>query len=193
MDTIAVNHLSMRFRAPVRPEGLRAAVRSLVHREYREIPAVRDVSFRIRSGEIVGFLGPNGAGKTTTLKMLSGILHPTGGTATVLGHDVWRDSYKVAPDDLMIRPKRRGAATQQLRADAALLIEWLSVCQFNGWLPKSRPERRATGKLIRRIGHGLTGKRLLERDRQQCNLDLPYGPKADERYWKRLRDSPHRE
>jgi len=90
MDTIAVNHLSMRFRAPVRPEGLRAAVRSLVHREYREIPAVRDVSFRIRSGEIVGFLGPNGAGKTTTLKMLSGILHPTAGSAAVLSFTPWK-------------------------------------------------------------------------------------------------------
>jgi ABC-2 type transport system ATP-binding protein len=61
-------------------------VRSLVRRENRAIPAVDGVSFDIEPGEIVGFLGPNGAGKTTTLKMLSGLLYPTSGEATVLGH-----------------------------------------------------------------------------------------------------------
>jgi ABC-2 type transport system ATP-binding protein len=65
---------------------LRAAVRSLVRRETREIRAVDGVSFDIGAGEIVGFLGPNGAGKTTTLKMLSGLLYPTSGEALVLGH-----------------------------------------------------------------------------------------------------------
>ncbi len=56
---------------PVREAGLRAAVRSLVRRETREVKAVDGVGFGIGAGEIVGFLGPNGAGKTTTLKMLS--------------------------------------------------------------------------------------------------------------------------
>jgi ABC-2 type transport system ATP-binding protein len=61
----------------------------LFHREKILIPAVKDVSFEIQPGELVGFLGPNGAGKTTTLKMLSGILYPTSGEATVLGHTPW--------------------------------------------------------------------------------------------------------
>ncbi len=75
----------MTFRTPVRNEGLRAAVGSLFRREYRQIPAVKGISFELAPGEIVGFIGPNGAGKTTTLKMLSGILHPTGGEVRALG------------------------------------------------------------------------------------------------------------
>src|SRR5207253_3833481 len=62
----------------------------LFRREYKEVRAVDDVSFRIEPGEIVGFLGPNGAGKTTTLKMLSGLIFPTSGSARVLGHVPWQ-------------------------------------------------------------------------------------------------------
>jgi ABC-2 type transport system ATP-binding protein len=75
---------------PEREAGLRASVRSLWKRQTKEIVAVAGISFEVAPGEIVGFLGPNGAGKTTTLKMLSGLLHPTGGEATVLGHVPWR-------------------------------------------------------------------------------------------------------
>ncbi len=71
-------------------EGLLGSLRSFLRRETTEKTAVDRVSFRITRGELVGFLGPNGAGKTTTLKLLSGILHPTSGSATVLGHVPWR-------------------------------------------------------------------------------------------------------
>jgi ABC-2 type transport system ATP-binding protein len=80
----------MTYRAPVREAGLRAALRSVVHREHREIEAVAELSFDLRAGEVVGFIGPNGAGKTTTLKILSGVLHPTSGEARVLGFVPWR-------------------------------------------------------------------------------------------------------
>ena len=83
---IHVDALRKSFNVPVREAGLKAAVRSLVRRETREVRAVDDVGFEIGAGEIVGFLGPNGAGKTTTLKMLSGLLYPTSGEALVLGH-----------------------------------------------------------------------------------------------------------
>jgi ABC-2 type transport system ATP-binding protein len=83
---IRVADLRKTFRVPVREGGLGAALRSLVRREHREIVAVAGVSFEIEPGEVVGFLGPNGAGKTTTLKMLAGLLYPTSGVATVLGH-----------------------------------------------------------------------------------------------------------
>jgi ABC-2 type transport system ATP-binding protein len=83
---IRVADLRKTFRVPVREGGLGAAIRSLVRRQNREIHAVDGVSFTIEPGEIVGFLGPNGAGKTTTLKMLAGLLYPTSGEATVLGH-----------------------------------------------------------------------------------------------------------
>jgi ABC-2 type transport system ATP-binding protein len=83
---IHVSALRKTFNVPVREAGLKAAVRSLVRRETREVRAVDDIGFEIGAGEIVGFLGPNGAGKTTTLKMLAGLLYPTSGEALVLGH-----------------------------------------------------------------------------------------------------------
>jgi ABC-2 type transport system ATP-binding protein len=73
-----------------REAGIRAALASLVHRETLEIPAVNGISFDLAAGEVVGFLGPNGAGKTTTLKMLSGLLYPTSGSLSVLGHIPWK-------------------------------------------------------------------------------------------------------
>ena len=89
METIQVHNLSKTYKVPEREGGFGAAVRSFFRRRYRDVKAVQEVSFRIDSGEIVGFLGPNGAGKTTTLKMLSGLLHPTGGQARVLGFTPW--------------------------------------------------------------------------------------------------------
>ncbi len=87
MAIIEVSDLSKTFKVPVREPGLRASIRSLVHRKTKEVAAVDSVSFTIEPGEVVGFLGPNGAGKTTTLKMLSGLLHPTGGRCSVLGFE----------------------------------------------------------------------------------------------------------
>jgi len=88
-SAISVRNLRKVYEVPERESGLKAAVGSLFHRKTREVAAVRDISFEIAPGEIVGFLGPNGAGKTTTLKMLAGLLHPTSGTADVLGYTPW--------------------------------------------------------------------------------------------------------
>ncbi|MCA1644145.1 MAG: ATP-binding cassette domain-containing protein [Chloroflexi bacterium] len=78
-------HLEKNFRVAAQARGLVGSIGSLVHREYRVVRAVRDVSFAIERGEMVGCLGPNGAGKSTTVKMLSGILVPSGGRIEVLG------------------------------------------------------------------------------------------------------------
>jgi ABC-2 type transport system ATP-binding protein len=86
MSVVHVDELSKTFFVPEREAGLAAAFRGLFRRRNREVRAVDRISFDIAQGEVVGFLGPNGAGKTTTLKMLSGLLYPTGGEARVLGH-----------------------------------------------------------------------------------------------------------
>jgi ABC-2 type transport system ATP-binding protein len=83
---IRVDDLVKSFKVHRRPPGFANAVKSLFHREYTTVHAVNGVSFQIERGERVGFLGPNGAGKTTTLKVLSGLLHPTGGRVSVGGH-----------------------------------------------------------------------------------------------------------
>jgi ABC-2 type transport system ATP-binding protein len=86
---IVVKNLYKTYRVPEREAGMGAALKSLVHRVYRDVEAVRNVSFEIARGEFVGFIGPNGAGKTTTLKVLSGLLHPTSGEVRVLGFTPW--------------------------------------------------------------------------------------------------------
>ena len=83
---IEVVELTKVYRVPVKQPGLLASVRSIWNRQYRSVRAVDAISFTVDPGERVGFLGPNGAGKTTTLKMLTGLLHPTGGHATVVGY-----------------------------------------------------------------------------------------------------------
>ena len=83
---VHVSELTKIFKVPEREPGLRAAAKSLIRRQTRQVHAVEAISFDIEPGEVVGFLGPNGAGKTTTLKMLSGLLYPTSGEARVLGH-----------------------------------------------------------------------------------------------------------
>src|SRR2546426_867759 len=90
MPIIEAAGMTKVYRVFQKKEGLLGAVRGLFRREYKEVRAVDGVSFAIEPGEIVGFLGPNGAGKTTTLKMLSGLIFPTSGTATVLGHVPWQ-------------------------------------------------------------------------------------------------------
>ena len=90
MSQIELAELTKTYRVHEREAGGKASLMSLFARKYKMVEAVKGVTFSLRPGEVVGFLGPNGAGKTTTLKMLSGLLHPTGGEAKVLGHTPWR-------------------------------------------------------------------------------------------------------
>src|SRR5258706_1012461 len=96
MPIIEVNGLTKAFRTYKKQPGFAGAVKGLFRRRYEQTLAVKDVSFVAEEGELVGFLGPNGAGKTTTLKMLSGLLYPTGGSARVLGYVPWErdDGYR---------------------------------------------------------------------------------------------------
>jgi ABC-2 type transport system ATP-binding protein len=89
MPIIEASGLTKIYRVAQKKPGFLGALRGLFRRQYKQVQAVQDVSFRIEPGEMVAFLGPNGAGKTTTLKMLSGLIYPSGGTARVLGFVPW--------------------------------------------------------------------------------------------------------
>ena len=96
MPVIEVSGLVKTFRTYKKQPGFAGAMRGLFHRQYEQIAAVNNVAFSIETGELVGFLGPNGAGKPTTLKMLAGLLYPSGGSAKVLGYVPWerQDGYR---------------------------------------------------------------------------------------------------
>lgn len=89
MSAIEIRGLQKSYRVYQKKEGLWASLAGLFHREYRTVEAVRSIDLDVEQGEFVAFLGPNGAGKTTTLKLLSGVISPTGGEARVLGHVPW--------------------------------------------------------------------------------------------------------
>ncbi len=87
---IEVHRITKTYKVPEKDPGLVSSMMSLVNKKYRLVEAVRNISFSVEMGEMVGLIGPNGAGKTTTLKMLSGLLHPTKGEAHVLGYVPWK-------------------------------------------------------------------------------------------------------
>lgn len=87
---IEISGLAKSYRVYQKREGLAASLRGLFRREYRDVEAVKGIDLRVDQGEFVAFLGPNGAGKTTTLKLLSGVIYPTRGTATVMGFVPWK-------------------------------------------------------------------------------------------------------
>lgn len=83
---IQVQNLVKTYKVHKKEPGLTGSIKSLFLRRYEEVHAVKDISFEIQPGELIGFIGPNGAGKTTTLKCLSGLLYPSGGKVNVLGY-----------------------------------------------------------------------------------------------------------
>ena len=90
MSVIEVEHLKKYYQVHQKEPGLLGSIKSLFTRKYYDVKAVDDISFKINEGELIGFIGPNGAGKTTTLKVLSGLLYPTSGFASVLGHNPYK-------------------------------------------------------------------------------------------------------
>jgi ABC-2 type transport system ATP-binding protein len=96
MTSIKVHNLQKTFQSKRKAAGLGGSIRSLFRPEYGFVTAVNNLSFEMEAGELLGFIGPNGAGKSTTIKMLTGILHPSGGEASVLGFTPWKDRQKLA-------------------------------------------------------------------------------------------------
>jgi ABC-2 type transport system ATP-binding protein len=89
--TITVSNLEKHFKISKHHRGRWGALRNLLTHEYRLVRAVDGISFEIEPGELVGYIGPNGAGKSTTIKMLTGLLVPTGGDLSVNGRVPWKE------------------------------------------------------------------------------------------------------
>jgi ABC-2 type transport system ATP-binding protein len=96
MPIIEVRDLRKTFRSKQKEPGLAGSLRALVAPQWRTVEAVKGISLQCEQGELLAFIGPNGAGKSTTIKMLTGILHPTSGSAEVLGLTPWRDRERLA-------------------------------------------------------------------------------------------------
>lgn len=136
-DPVIVDCLSKDYQVAEREGGFKAAVRSFFKRKYLDVKAVQEVSFRINAGEVVGFLGPNGAGKTTTLKMLSGLLHPTSGSAQVLGFRPWERNPAFLRQMSLVMGQRNRLAWDIPAADSFLLnqaVYRLSEADFRSTL-----------------------------------------------------------
>jgi ABC-2 type transport system ATP-binding protein len=96
MSVISVDHLNKIFQTKRKSAGLKGSLDSLWRPKFESVEAVRDISFEMEPAELLGFIGPNGAGKSTTIKILTGILFPSGGNAQVLGCVPWQQRRKLA-------------------------------------------------------------------------------------------------
>lgn len=96
MTVINVKHLSKTFKVKEKTKGFIGSIQTIIKPKFKEIQAVRDISFKVEEGEVIAFIGPNGAGKSTTIKMLTGILYPDSGNIEVLGIDPSKKRKKLA-------------------------------------------------------------------------------------------------
>ncbi|MDY7021238.1 MAG: ATP-binding cassette domain-containing protein [Cyanobacteriota bacterium] len=125
MSIIVTQQLSKVYPVAVKEPGFQGTLRHFFRRTYRQVQAVREVSFSLEAGEVVGFLGANGAGKTTTLKMLTGLIHPSSGSVKVAGHTPFkRDSSFLQKITLIMGQKQQLLwdlpALDSLRINAAV-------------------------------------------------------------------------
>ena len=122
---IRARGLSKTYRISEKQPGLAGTIKHLLRRRHRDVLAVDRISFTIEPGEIVGFLGPNGAGKTTTLKMLTGLIHPSGGELEVAGHQPFRRQARFLRQITLVMGNRQQLiwdlpALDSLRVNAAI-------------------------------------------------------------------------
>lgn len=91
MSIIKFNQISKEFKISIREKGVWGAIKGLFKRKYKIVNALKNVSFEVNEGDIVGYIGPNGAGKSTTIKIMSGILNPTSGECEIDGYIPWKN------------------------------------------------------------------------------------------------------
>ncbi len=178
MAAVHVNNLEMTFRAPLREEGLRAAMGSLFRREYSRVDAVSAVSFDVEAGEIVGFIGPNGAGKTTTLKILSGILQPTGGEVWVLDRVPWRREAAFLRQIAMVRGSRPIGGPGELTVLDSLRFQQVIYEVPNDTFRRGLAELREMLDLEPILNRQVRALSLGERMRAGLAMSLVYRPRV---------------
>lgn len=136
MSIITVENLTKIFKTFDRREGVIGSLKDLVHRNYRDFKAVDQISFQLQPGELVGYIGPNGAGKSTSIKMLTGILSPTGGKIDVMGFDPFRDRKIYARNIGVVFGQRT-----QLWWDIAVQESFRLLAKIYGVAPKDYEAR----------------------------------------------------
>ena len=98
MSFIEVKHINKTFKVPIKSSGKFSTLKTFFSRKYKYIDAIKDISFSIKKGEVVGYIGPNGAGKSTTIKVLSGILVPDSGSVVINKKVPWKDRKEYVKD-----------------------------------------------------------------------------------------------
>ncbi len=174
---IRVAGLGKTYQVSEREGGFTASVRSFFVRKFKAVEAVQSISFDIQPGEVVGFLGPNGAGKTTTLKMLSGLLHPTSGTASVLGYTPWERRSDYLRAMTLVMGQRNRLSWDIPAADSFLLnqaVYRLSDVDFKSALDEL-DELLELGDIIRKPVRNLS---LGERMKCELAAGLLHRPKV---------------
>lgn len=175
---ITATGLAMTYRAPVRPAGLAAAFRAVGHRRYRVIYAVAPTTFDLLPGEVVGFIGPNGAGKTTTMKMLCGILHPTAGSARVLGFVPWRRHHQFLRQIALVRGSQPVGGPTELTVLDSLRYQKLLYEITDDEFPAQLAELDEMLELHPLLNRQLRTLSLGERMRAGLALALLYRPRV---------------
>ncbi len=164
---IALRSLRKVYRIHEKDAGLAGSLRAFWRRRYHDLVAVDDVSFELSAGEMVGFLGPNGAGKTTTLKLLAGLLHPSGGEVSVAGFEPRRRQRAFLRSITLVMGHK-----QQLSWDLAASDTFL-VNQAIYEIP-DRVYHERLGELTEMLGlHGLLRKQVRKLslgERMKCEL-----------------------
>ncbi|MET9270959.1 ATP-binding cassette domain-containing protein [Kribbella sp. NPDC003557] len=178
MTAVEVENLSMSYKAPVRKGGLRAALGSLVRREYKTVQALDQVSFTIAPGEVAGFIGPNGAGKTTTMKILSGILYPTGGEVRVLEQVPWQRRATFLKRIAFVRGSQPVGGSQELTVMDSLEYQRLLYDVPRATFRRTLAELEALLDLDPLLERQLRALSLGERMRVGLAMALIYRPEV---------------
>ena len=160
---IDVRGLTKTFRVHRKEAGFWNSARSLFKREWHEVHALKSVSLRVDAGEIVGIVGANGAGKTTLVKCLSGILHPTSGSATVLGHTPWERHDAFRSRIALIMGQKAQLRWDLPAADGFLLLREIYRIpekQFRASLDELTAALQVEGQLTTQIRRLSLGERM---------------------------------